>query len=105
MDIPEDSPIQKEDVTCVCLFEGFSGTGEAFYAYIAVRADLMEAFGEAMKSKKPVDLTRFGEVLMHGMGRPTDEVKQFMEDEYGFDHSSQMKADLSLLAPDDNESA
>jgi hypothetical protein len=80
-----------EKTVCILLVRGESPDGSAIYAYVAVRADKLEAFMEAQKSGMfyPED---FGVIVESGEGEPTDEIRQKMETEYGFNH--QMMVDI-----------
>ncbi|MCI5049586.1 MAG: hypothetical protein MRY32_04565 [Rickettsiales bacterium] len=76
-----------EKTVCVLLVRGESPDGEKIYAYVAVRADKLEEFMEAQKTGTfyPED---YGVIVESGVGEPTDEVKQRMHDEYGFNHDA-----------------
>ena len=78
-----------EKTVCVLLVRGESPDGEKMFAYMAVRADKLEAFIEAQKSGTfyPED---YGIVIESGMGEPDEEVKQKMTKEYGFNHDSML---------------
>lgn len=80
-----------EKTVCVLLVRGESPEGEGIYAYVAVRADRLEEFMEAQNSGMfyPED---FGVVIESGEGEPTDDVKERMERDYGFNH--QMMIDI-----------
>ena len=61
--------------------------GQKIYAYVAIRADKLEAFMEAQKKGTfyPED---YGVIIESGEGEPTDETKQKMTKEYGFNHEA-----------------
>lgn len=75
-----------EKTVCVLLVRGESPDGGSIYAYIAVRADKLQDFMRAQQSSTfyPED---YGVIIESGTGEPSDEVRQKMEKEYGFNHS------------------
>lgn len=81
--------IVAEKTVCVLLVRGESPEGAKIYAYLALRADKLEAFMEAQKSGTfyPED---FGIVLESGEGEPSEEVKLRMTQEYGFNHEAML---------------
>lgn len=76
-----------EKTVCILLVRGESPDNEPIYAYVAVRADKLEAFMEAQKTGMfyPED---YGVIVESGIGEPTDEVREKMEKEYGFNHQA-----------------
>lgn len=78
-----------EKTVCVLLVRGESPDGQKIYAYLAIRADRLEAFMEAQKQGTffPED---YGIVLETGEGEPSDEVKLKMTQEYGFNHEAML---------------
>ena len=74
-----------EKTVCILLVRGENPDGSPIYAYVAVRADKLEAFMAAQKSGTfyPED---FGVVIEAGEGEPSAEVRKKMETEYGFNH-------------------
>lgn len=79
----EEAVAQK--TVCILLLRGQDPDGGAIYAYVGVRADMLEEFMKAQASGMfyPED---YGVIIESGEGEPTDEVKQRMTDEYGFNH-------------------
>ncbi len=75
-----------EKTVCVLLVRGESPEGELIYAYVAVRADRLEEFMQAQKTGLfyPED---FGVIIEAGAGDPSEEVRERMERDYGFNHS------------------
>lgn len=88
-----------EKTVCVLLVRGESPDGQKLYAYMAVRADKLEAFIEAQKTGTfyPED---YGIVIESGEGEPSDEVKQKMTREYGFNHDTMLDIDTPEGAHD-----
>lgn len=86
-----------EKTVCILLIRGENPEGGKMYAYVAVRADKLEAFMEAQKSGTffPED---YGMILEAGEGEPTDDVKKRMTEEYGFNHESMMDIDGTAAA-------
>jgi hypothetical protein len=76
-----------EKTVCVLLVRGESTNGEPVYAYVGVRANKLDDFIKAQSAGTfyPED---HGVVIASGVGEPTDEVKQRMETDYGFDHAA-----------------
>lgn len=81
--------IVAEKTVCVLLVRGESPEGKKIYAYLAIRADKLEAFMEAQKQGTfyPED---FGIVIDSGEGEPSDEIKEKMTKEYGFNHDAML---------------
>ena len=86
-----------EKTVCILLIRGENPEGGKMYAYVAVRADKLEAFMEAQKSGTffPED---YGMILESGENEPNDEVKTRMTQEYGFNHDAMMDIDDSKSA-------
>lgn len=80
-----------EKTVCILLVRGENPEGKPIFAYVAVRADKLEAFMEAQKSGTfyPED---FGVIIESGEGEPSADVRKKMETEYGFNH--QMMVDI-----------
>src|SRR6201986_5171509 len=93
--LSKSEQIIAEKTVCVLLVRGESPEGKKIYAYLAIRADKLEAFMEAQKQGTfyPED---YGIVIEAGEGEPSDEVKQKMTKEYGFNH----EAMLDIAGPD-----
>jgi hypothetical protein len=80
-----DETIIAEKTVCVLLVRGENEEGASIYAYVAVRADRLQDFmaAQANGTFYPED---HGVIVEAGEGEPSDEVRQRMETEYGFDH-------------------
>jgi hypothetical protein len=78
----------------VLLVRGESPEGEKMFAYMAVRADKLESFIEAQKTGTfyPED---YGIVIESGFGEPSEEIRQKMTSEYGFNHDAMLDIDNS----------
>ena len=78
-----------EKTVCVLLVRGENTEGKNIYAYLAIRADKLEAFMEAQKTDTffPED---YGIVIESGEGEPSDEIKHKMTQEYGFNHNAML---------------
>ncbi len=78
-----------EKTVCILLIRGESPDGKKIYAYLAIRADKLQGFMEAQQSGTfyPED---HGMVLDSGEGEPSDEIKQKMTKEYGFNHDAML---------------
>ncbi len=88
-----------EKTVCVLLVRGESPDGKKIYAYLAVRADKLEEFMEAQKSGTfyPED---YGIVIESGAGDPSEEIKEKMTKEYGFNHEAMLDIDTPQGAND-----
>ena len=78
-----------EKTVCILLVRGENPDTKPIYAYVAVRADKLETFMEAQKSGMfyPED---YGVIIESGENDPSDEVREKMEREYGFNHKAMM---------------
>jgi hypothetical protein len=78
-----------EKTVCILLVRGESPDGKKIFAYLGIRADKLEAFMEAQKLGTffPED---YGVVIETGEGEPSEEVKQKMTQEYGFNHEAML---------------
>lgn len=76
-----------EKTVCILLVRGENEEDQPIYAYVAVRADKLEAFMQAQKDGTfyPED---YGMIIESGVGEPSDDVKAKMRDEYGFNHDA-----------------
>ncbi len=88
-----------EKTVCVLLVRGENPDGERIFAYLAVRADKLESFIEAQKSGTfyPED---YGIIIEAGTGEPSEEVKEKMTKEYGFNHEAMLDIDSPQGAND-----
>ncbi len=88
-----------EKTVCVLLVRGENPEGERIFAYMGVRADKLESFIEAQKNGTfyPED---YGIVIESGVGEPSEEVKQKMTKEYGFNHEAMLDIDTPQSAND-----
>ena len=84
-----------EKTVCVLLLRGEEKAGQNVYAYVAVRADKIEAFMHAQR-KPDFSPNDFGMILESGKGDPSLEVRQRMEKNYGFNHESMVFLDSTL---------
>jgi hypothetical protein len=76
-----------EQTVCIMLMHGTQPAGERIYAYVAVRADRLQEFMKAQAQPSFV-LEDYGVVVASGLGEPSTEVRQKMEQEYGFNHDA-----------------
>lgn len=76
-----------EKTVCILLVRGESPDTKKIYAYVAIRADKLESFMEAQRNGLfyPED---YGMVIESGEGDPSQEVKERMTHEYGFNHQA-----------------
>lgn len=74
-----------EKTVCILLVRGENQDANPIFAYVAVRADKLESFMEAQKRGTfyPED---YGVIIEAGEGEPSEEIRQKMETEYGFNH-------------------
>jgi|688.fasta_scaffold973440_1 hypothetical protein len=57
-----------------------SGDG---YMILQVEKSKHSAFQKKMEGKEPFDATDYGEILYQGLGEPSDELKQLLNEKYG----------------------
>ena len=78
-----------EKTVCILLVRGETPEGSKIFAYVAIRADKLEAFMEAQKQGTfyPED---YGIIIESGEGDPSDEVRARMTAEYGFNHEAML---------------
>lgn len=78
-----------ENTTCVLLVRGENPDGGTIFAYVAVRADRLEAFMEAQNSGTfyPED---YGVIVESGEGEPSADIQKQMQEEYDFDHENML---------------
>lgn len=78
-------PFDTKHAVAVLLTRGESTKGVPCYAYVAIRMDRLADYQEAQKRESffPDD---YGVVIEAGEGEPSEEVKQRMTREYGFQH-------------------
>jgi hypothetical protein len=69
-----------EKTVCILLVRGESPDGKKIFAYLGIRADKLGTFF-------PED---YGVVIETGEGEPSEEVKQKMTQEYGFNHEAML---------------
>ncbi len=84
-ELTRSEKIIAEKTVCILLVRGENQEGSAIYAYVAVRADKLKEFMEAQRSGLfyPED---YGVIVEAGEGEPSDEVREKMERDYGFNH-------------------
>ena len=85
-----------EKTVCMLLMNGVSGEGVPIYAYVAVRADQLQAFMVAQRASDFI-LESHAVIIASGMGTPTPEIQDMMQMEYGFNHDQKIM--LSVDAP------
>ncbi len=97
--LTKSEQIIAEKTVCVLLVRGENPDGGRIFAYMAVRADRLEAFIEAQKSGTfyPED---YGIIIESGEGEPSEEVKERMTTEYGFNHEAMLDIDSPQGAND-----
>lgn len=88
-----------EKTVCVLLVRGENTEGEKIFAYMAVRADKLASFIEAQKigTFYPDD---YGVIIESGVGEPSEEIKEKMTKEYGFNHEAMLDLDSPQSAKD-----
>jgi len=71
----------------IVLLQGETPTGDAVYAYVRADAEDIEHMISACEAGVPVDYSKYKEIIKHDWGdEPSNNVKIFMEDNYGFHH-------------------
>lgn len=88
-ELSRSEQIIAEKTVCMLLVRGENPEGSPIYAYVAVRADKLEAFMKAQEEGLfyPDD---YGVIVEAGEGDPDEEVQKRMEEEYGFNHDAML---------------
>ena len=82
--------LQAQKIAVIVFLEGKSVEGDPIFYYLGVRIDKLQAFIKVQKTGKAFHPEEYGIIIAEGEGQPDDKLKQFMTDEYGFDHNSQV---------------
>ena len=87
MTLSRSEQMLAEKTMCILLLRGENAEKENIWAYVGVRADKLEEFMNAQGGETffPED---FGVVIESGTGEPSDEIKEKMTVEYGFNHDA-----------------
>lgn len=101
-ELSRSEQIIAEKTVCMLLVRGESPEGQPIFAYVAVRADKLEAFMKAQESGMfhPDD---YGVIVEAGEGEPNEEVRQRMEEDYGFNHQAMLDIPTAGTPEDINE--
>jgi hypothetical protein len=78
---PDDTSIYRH----MFLYQGQNANDETVYAYLAVDADKVATFAQALRHKKSFKLQDYGTVVEAGYGIPPEDVKKRMSEQYFFD--------------------
>lgn len=86
-DLSRSEQLLAEKTMCILLLRGSDANKEDIWAYVGVRADKLEEFMKAQESESfnPED---YGVIIRSGSGEPSDEDKEYMTKEYGFNHEA-----------------
>lgn len=68
------------------LYQAQTTNGEDIYAYMVIEGNMLEKFRDAHMGSS-LDLTKYGEIVAGGYGKPTEEVMKEMEEKYGCKHN------------------
>lgn len=100
-ELTRSEQIIAEKTICMLLVRGENPDGSPIYAYVAVRADKLEAFMKAQEEGLfyPDD---YGVIVEAGEGEPDAEVQKRMEEEYGFNHDAMLDIPNSVSADELN---
>lgn len=82
-----------EQTLLLVLLYGYTIDGRRQYAYAAIKGDKLEALRTAME-EETFRLTDFGYVIHSGLGEPSDEVKAWVTQHYGFNHDNALILEL-----------
>lgn len=88
-----------ENVEVYILLRTKTVAGKPVFAYVAVQGDRLAEFRDAFQNDhfNPAD---YGRILECGEGNePPEDIKRYMEEEYGFDHESGLSA--TFVSADD----
>lgn len=81
--------ILAQRAVCVLLVRGETIEAKRVFAYVAVRADMLQEFLEAQRSGVFYP-EEYGIILEAGEGEPSDEIREKMTKEYGFNHDGML---------------
>ncbi len=74
------------DRTFLLMFiEGEDEAGNPIYAYLGIKASVLEAFCQEINSGA-VDISQYGKIFRRGCGNLKEEDKAYMENTYFFNH-------------------
>ncbi len=88
-ELSRSEKILAEKTVCVLLVRGEDPEGKPIYAYVGVRADKLKEFMLAQQTGVFYP-EEFGIIIEAGEGNPSDEVREKMERDYGFNHDAMM---------------
>lgn len=88
-ELSRSEKILAEKTVCVLLVRGEDPEGKPIFAYVGVRADRLTDFMAAQQSGVFYP-EEFGIIIEAGEGEPSDEVREKMERDYGFNHQAMM---------------
>lgn len=83
--LTQSEKLLAEKTVCILMLRGKDADNEPIYAYVAVRADMLEAF-MAAQQKPDFNPEDYGVIVESGTGDPSPEVLERMEKDYGFNH-------------------
>lgn len=78
------------------LLYGYTLDGRRQYAYAAIKGDKLEPLRNALESES-FRLSDYGFIIHSGLGEPSPEVKEWVQQHYGFNHDDTLVLEL----PDD----
>ncbi len=82
-----------EKTVCIFMLRGKNAAMEDVYAYVAVRADQIDAFIDA-QAQPDFNPEHYGVILESGIGTPSQKMREKMEQEYGCQHEKAVELNL-----------
>jgi len=77
-----------KNIAVIVLLHGNNEEGQPVYCYIGIRGDKYESFMAVQKSGQIFNPEDYGVVIISGDNEPSEEVKKYMTEEYGFNHEA-----------------
>lgn len=72
--------------TKIVLYRVYDKLGQLRYYYFSIKPDKYLDFIDATKGDTPIDISLYGVTITSGVGTPSQEIMQKMEEEYQFSH-------------------
>lgn len=90
MTLTHKEKLDAANIAFITFVAGKNAKGEQTYCYVGVLGNKMQEFMAASQKNRfaPSD---FGTIIKSGIGEPTDDVKEYMTREFGFNHDTKVK--------------
>ena len=85
----------KDKFFLITLIEAVLADDRPAFYYLAIKENMLEDFKAASEKKQAFDLADYGSVIASGYGRPSPEVIEYMEANFGFNHADSPRMRLT----------